>query len=100
MKNSGASKTFCNKVDTEFYRAVHIRAAENGQTLQGYVCGLIRQDLQLTPALTLEQRDDVCKIATELQALSGELMACLEQMEPPQNSQVEEVKQEEGMILG
>ena len=33
------------KIDEELFREIHIRAAERGESLQGYVTGLIRRDL-------------------------------------------------------
>ena len=33
------------KIDEELFREIHIRAAERGESLHGYVTGLIRRDL-------------------------------------------------------
>ena len=33
------------KIDEELFREIHIRAAARGESLQGYVTGLIRRDL-------------------------------------------------------
>lgn len=35
------------KIDEELFRKIHIRVAERGESLQGYVTGLIRRDLFL-----------------------------------------------------
>lgn len=102
MKQPKGKTTFCVKVDAALYKAIHIRAAQNGQSLQGYICGLVEQDMHPKQKPTPAQRNEIKRLAFELKALSRELTDSLTETSTRQGEHPMDeyqLDQTEGMIL-
>ena len=86
-------RTLCFSVDEDLLRDIHIRAAQQGASMQEYITELMRRDLHPHAKLTPEQR-------SELHALAEQTQEIMEQINTILNEGSQEELRQGGMQFG
>lgn len=86
-------KTLCFSVEEELLQAIHIRAAQQGVSMQEYITELMRRDLYPRLELTSEQR-------SELHTLAEQALERTERIDAILHEEAQEIPQQGGMRFG